>query len=77
VIHSGHLGQHVGWARTIHDHLVAPNFAVPKGNDPTSALSDIWFITQEVARLHGGRATASNAQPHGLIVEIALRRSVG
>lgn len=33
-------------------------------------------ITHEVARLHGGSATARNSQTHGLVVEIELPRSV-
>jgi len=58
--------------------IFLPFYRLSDSREHRSGSSGIGLaITHEVARLHGGSATASNGQPHGLIVEIELPRPVG
>src|SRR5690348_16311975 len=55
------------------EKIFRPFYRLSDAREHRSGGSGIGLaITQEVARLHGGKVSARNAAPHGLIVEIEL-----
>jgi len=57
------------------DRIFLPFYRLSNSREHKSGGTGIGLaITQEVARLHGGTVKASNAQPHGLVVEMNLPR---